>query len=133
MRTISFDPSSKRYELAYQSLLFSPLPVQGNERKVHGELLDKLEKIAQLKQMYDGQNQPREYGPDEIRLYASIQGGDVLLTEPEFSLLKRHVTAMADAPTFSKVMSREMDALIEYLETVPKNAEEPAPQPAPAA
>jgi hypothetical protein len=124
MRILPFAPTSpteKAYELVYQSLLFSPLPVQGNERKVHGEVLGKLEAIGELKPMLDADGKtPREYGRDEIRLYHCPAGGSVTLTEAEYDLVKRHVAAIADAPTFPKASSRAIDALIDTLDKLPK-------------
>lgn len=136
MRVVRFEPSSRRYEIAYQALLFSPLPVHANERKAHGEILSKLEAIGQLKQMYDGQGAPRGYGPDEVRLYVCVSGGMVLLTEAEWDLLKRHIVAMVEAPTFSKSLLREGDALVEYVTTIPPEppalvVSEPLAEPSP--
>lgn len=123
MRQLTFNCSTdddRDFELVYQSLLFSPLPVAANERKAHGELLDKLERIGERKQLYEADGvTKRDYRRDEIRLYVT-SGGTVSLSEAEYDLMKRHVQAMADAPGFPKSACRAIDALIGRLETLEK-------------
>ena len=119
MRVLIFGAGNRQYEIAYQALLFSPVPVQRTERKVHGELLDKLEAIGEPKPVLDAAGQPRAYGPDEVMLYVCPLGGSVRLSEAEYDVLTRHVTAIVDGPTFQKALLREADRLVDYLEKLP--------------
>lgn len=120
MRVVHFEPASKRYEIAYQSLLYSPLPIAKHERKTHGSALSKLESIGQVRPIINGATgEGREPGPDDVRLYVSVTGGDLALEEAEWDLLARHVEATVQSPTFAKALLREADAFLDALAASP--------------
>jgi hypothetical protein len=118
MRLLHFEPDSKRYDLCYQALLFSKAPLQRNELKAHGALLTKLEEIGQCANPARGRN--------DVALYDSVTGGDVLVEEREFEILVRLLDGTI-AETH-KAFTRELDQTLDWLAGV-----QPWVNPAPVA
>ncbi len=116
MRTLQFDPLSRRFDITYSALVQSPVPLNGStERKLQGELLDRLEGIGQLKPAVDALGNPREHKRDELQLFECVGGGSIAVSDPEYDLLKRHVVATIDAPGFPKAWSRDGQKCLDWL------------------
>lgn len=122
VRAITFLPQhptgrpDREYDITYQSLMSSPLPLRGStERKLHGELVSRLEALGQPRTPLDGAGNPRAIRPDELQLFDCPAGGTLELSDPEYDFLSRHVNAMVDADVFPKAWSREGQALVDLL------------------
>ena len=123
MRTLHFQPASKQYDLAYQCLLYSPRTVATHERKAHGRLLDKLERIGTPVTV------PAPGGGDgeTIATYALPDGGTVYLEESELELLRVNLDAILSAPSFRKALLRDGVALLDELAVLPEEIAGDAP------
>jgi len=116
MRTLQFDPLSRRFDITYSALVQSPLPLNGStERKLQGELLDRLEGIGQLKPALNPDGTTREHKRDELQLFECVGGGSITISDPEYDLLKRHVVATVDAANFPKAWSREGQRCMDWI------------------
>ena len=122
-RTLVFPPDSKRFELLHNALMQSPVPIRGStERRMHGELLDKLEGIGSPRDVLDPMTgRPRDHRKDELVLYECIAGGTINISDAEYDFVKRHVTAFVDWEGFPKAWSRDGQALLDYLEALTPN------------
>jgi hypothetical protein len=112
MRRLDFDPgdADRRYMLLYWCLCNSPAELARNEVRPHGELLSKLEGIGQIANPGRPQMAPAEY--------RCIGGGNVMVTEIEFTLAKRF--ASRGLEIVSRTWSREMDRLLTWLDYIPE-------------
>lgn len=110
MRRLVFEPNDhqKRFVLCYQSLCFAEAPLPRNELRPHGDLLRKLEGVGQVAN-------PNRAETD-VTLYRCIGGGEVIVTEVEYRILKRFLNSFVDK--VSRVLSREMDATLEWIDNV---------------
>jgi hypothetical protein len=123
MRTLQFDPLSRQFDITYSALVQSPLPLNGStERKLQGELLDRLEGIGQLKPALDGLGNPREHKRDELQLFECVGGGSIAVSDPEYDLLKRHIVATVDSANFPKAWSRDGQRCVDWIEGVKPDA-----------
>lgn len=126
MFTLRFLPRSAQgirpdhqYDIVYQSLMSSPLPLRGStERKLHGELVTKLEAIGTPVPKFDATGAEREVRADELQLFQCLEGGNIDVSAPEYDLLQRHVTATVDAEVFPKVWSRQGQQTLDWLASV---------------
>lgn len=127
MRSLNFLPLSaqvngrdRRYDLIYNSLMASPLPLRGStERKLHASLVERLEAIGHPRPVLDLAGNPRPIRPDELQLYdCDPLGGYVDISDAEYDLVVRHVTATVEAEAFPKPWSREGQALLDYLASI---------------
>jgi hypothetical protein len=118
MRILKFQPTARSFDLCYQAAIFSNVQLDRAGLKTHGAILDKLEAIGQVKPAVDMQTgKERAYLPDEVRIWQTIAGGDVVLENAEWELLK--TLLVAAIPNVGKSLTRELDATITYVEGLP--------------
>lgn len=120
MRTLTFDPTDRKYEVIYQTCVFGDAPKDRTEGKALGSVCDKFEAIGQLVPLLDDKGRARQPNRNEIRLYETVGGGVVVLEEAEYDLLVRRVTAAI--PTTIPGHVREMERALSWLELLPKHA-----------
>lgn len=118
MRTLSFDPTDRKYDYLYQACVFGDAPKDRTAGKVLGALLDKFERIGQGVPLVDDKGAPRDLGRGEVRLWETVSGGDVVLEEAEYDLLVARALAMI--PTTKPAFVRDMERALAWLETLPK-------------
>lgn len=118
VRTIQFTPNDLRFDICYSALYQSPLPLRGStERKTQIAIADKLEVIGQIILVRDQQTgEMREHRKNELVLYETVVGGSVVLTEPEYDFVKRHVAALIDSEVFPKAWTRQGESLTGLLD-----------------
>ncbi len=131
MRTLSFEPDSTSYERIYAILVTGDPVRDRGQAKLHGDVLDKLEKIGQVKPAVDLEGNPREFKRDELRFYVTVTGGDVVLEEAEYQFVKDRCTAAF--PGIHVSLTRSLDRAITWLEGLPKQEPAPKSDPMPAA
>ena len=118
MRTLSFEPDDRRYERIYALLVTGAPNKDRHAMRIHGEILDKLEAIGQVKPAQDDKGEPRPHMRDELRFYVTVSGGDVVIEEAAYELIKqRCVDAI---PGVHVSLSRDLEKTIVWLEGLPK-------------
>lgn len=112
MRRLNFEPNDgdRRYIIVYQALCFADAQLARNELMVHGTLLQKMEGIGQIANP--------ERSMDQAPLYRCVGGGEILVTEVEYAMVKRFLTKFLD--TISRSLSRELNRAYEWIESVPE-------------
>ena len=126
VRTLSFDPTDRKYEFCYNACVYGDAPKDRLDGKLLGVVLDKLEVVGQLVPLKDEKGNPRSPTKNEIRLYDTPGGGRVVLEEAEYDLLVRRVTAII--PTTMPAFARDVERTLSWLEGLEKqDAAAPAP------
>ena len=125
MRTLSFDPTDRRYERIYAVLVTGEPVKDRTEGKTHGAVLDKLENIGQPIPLTDENDKPRPAKRGELRFYETVGGGTVGLEEAEYELVKDRMTLAIRGSHVS--LSRETERIVAWLEGLPKQDAVAAP------
>lgn len=125
MRTLRFEPDSRKFERLYACCIGSPMQLRDRgQQKLHGAILDKLETIGQVKPPVDAQTGvPRDFIPDEVRFYVTVAGGAIVLEDAEYELLKS--LTEATIPVMHKSLTRELEATLTWLEGLPQETARP--------
>ncbi len=112
MRVITLPAGANaRYRILHQTLLYSPLQLKREELLTHGRLVEALQAIGTL----DPRSEPTEDNPEPVVAYNLIEsGGDIVIDESQYGLLKRHVAGMIGS--FKKSLSLEVAATIDWLD-----------------
>lgn len=109
MKVLSFAPGNKHYDLLSQALVFSPEKVEKADLASYVKLTKKLKAIGTVKNV-----DPK---PEDILVYHAPNGGEVVLEDAEFAILKRHFDATI--PTFHKAIAEEVFGCAEWLDALP--------------
>lgn len=118
MRTLSFEPDDRRFEQLYAVMIAGEPVRERSQGKLHGAVLDKMERIGQVKPAVNEAGDPRPHKADELRFYITVAGGEVVLEEAEYELLKARCVA---AFTWVHVsLTRRLEGALDWLESLPK-------------
>jgi hypothetical protein len=122
VRTLHFEPDSRKYERLYGCLMVAPIQLRDRqEQRTHGSLLDKLEAIGQVKPAIDvNTGKVRDFMPDELRFMVTVTGGEIVLEDAEYEIAKRFCDACV--PVIHHSLSRELERTLAWLDALPQEA-----------
>lgn len=126
MRTLHFDPDSRKYQRLYACLVSGVKTNNSREEgRTHGALLDKLETIGQIKPPINPDTgAPRDFFDGEVRFYVTVTGGVIVLENAEWRMAVDHCTACI--PRIHAALSRELEQTLAWLEALPEEQPKPA-------
>ena len=127
MRTLLFEPASKRFERLYWVLVMSPLAMQTNELVLQTDLLRNFHAIGHVKRAVDALGVPRDHLADEVRFYITHTGGSIRVNGTEYEYLKKH--AQACVQIIHKSIADELRDVIECLNALKEEPEVTAKAP----
>ena len=131
MRVLKFGPGNedRRWLVCYNALCFAQGKLDGrSELNQHGKLVELMETVATVV------NPDRPV--DENASWSSPGGGEVIVSELQYQILKRFLTAYID--NCVRAWTRELAKALNWIEEVPEHKEEKkdatqASEPLPAA